>query len=95
MSLTVYQYDLAGLYQGMVKADESPREPGVYHLPARTTKTPPPGEWPEHQWPRYNGGAWQLVNRPTPPTEPEPGEDPAEKLRRFLEENPDVASMIS
>ena len=35
-SITVYQYDLAGLFQGTTEADESPLEPGVYHYPART-----------------------------------------------------------
>ncbi len=38
---TVYQYDLAGLYQNPTQADESPLEPGVYHIPARCTEIPP------------------------------------------------------
>ena len=92
-SQTVYQYDIAGLYLGPTEADESPLEPGVYHYPARTTATPPPDEWPEHQWPRWNGAEWQLINRPRAP-EPAPAADPAEKLRDFLEQNPDVAEMI-
>lgn len=94
MSITVYQYDLAGLFQGITEADESPLEPGVYHYPARTTATPPPDEWPEGRWPRWNGGEWQLVNRPRPPEPEAAAADPAEKLRRFLEENPDVAEMV-
>ncbi len=48
-SKTVFQFDIAGLYQGMTQADESPLEPGVFHLPGRTTETPPPEEWPEPQ----------------------------------------------
>ncbi|MDT0499718.1 MULTISPECIES: hypothetical protein [unclassified Halomonas] len=93
-SKTVYQYDLAGLYQGETQADESPLEPGVYLMPARTTEAAPPEEWPADRWPRWNGGEWQLVNRPRPPApEPEP-DDPALKLRRFLEVNPDVAEMV-
>lgn len=93
-SKTVFQYDIAGLYSGLTEADESPLEPGVTLMPARTTETPPPEEWPEGRWPRWNGAEWQLVNRPRMPEPEAPTEDPAAKLRRFLEENPDVAEMI-
>lgn len=89
--MIVYQYDHAGLYQGPTQADESPLEPGVYLFPARTTETPPPEAIPEDKWPRFNGAAWELVNRPRA------GEtdDPVEKLKQFLDANPDVAELLT
>jgi hypothetical protein len=51
---------------------------------------PPPGEVPADKWPRWNGRAWVLVNRPT--VNPPP--DPVEKLREFLAANPDVAALL-
>lgn len=91
MSKTAYQFDLAGLYQGTTVADESPLEPGIYLLPARCTLVSPP-ESTEGQWPRWNGAAWQLVNRPQPSAQPE--SDPVAKLREFLNANPDVAALL-
>ena len=54
--MIVYQYSPAGLYQGETVADESPLEPGVWLMPARTTRVAPPSEYPEERWPRWNGG---------------------------------------
>lgn len=88
--MIAYQYDHAGLYQGETKADESPLEPGVYLLPARCTLTPPPADVPEGQWPRWNGAAWGLANKP----QPAPAPDPVAKLAAFLNENPDVAALL-
>lgn len=88
--MLAYQYDTAGLYAGQTEADESPLEPGIYHLPARSTLEPPPAEWPDDRWPRFNGAAWDLVNKP----EPTAGPDPLAKLAAFLQENPDVAALI-
>lgn len=88
---TVYQYDLAGLYQNTTQADESPLEPGIYHIPARCTKVPPPEEIPDDKWPRWNGSEWELVNRPVPGEV----ENPVEKLQTFLDENPDVAALLN
>src|SRR5205085_1591947 len=59
-----YQLDAAGLFVCTTEADESPLEPGVWHMPAGTIDTPPPDEWPSDKWPRWNGHAWQLVPRP-------------------------------
>lgn len=89
--MLVYQYDHAGLYVAPTEADDSPLEPGHYLIPARCTETPPPDDVPEHQWPRWNGAAWELVNRPRA------GEtdDPVEKLKAFLADNPDVAELIT
>lgn len=89
--MIVYQYDHAGIYQGPTQADESPLEPGVYLVPARCTETPPPEEVPENKRPRFNGIAWELVNR----SQAEETVDPAEKLKQFLDANPDVANLVN
>ncbi|KTT31186.1 phage tail protein [Pseudomonas oryzihabitans] len=91
MDKIVYQIDQAGFYQGQTSADESPLEPGVYHLPARCVETPPPASWEDSQWPRWDGTAWRLVNRPKTLD----AEDPVDKLKAFLSANPDVAALIS
>lgn len=92
-SKSAYQYDFAGLYTGETVADESPLEPGVYHIPASCTLTPPPVGVPAGKWPRWNGAAWDLVNRPTPENDNTP--DPVAKLREFLAANPDVAALLN
>lgn len=91
---TVFQFDIAGLFTGSTLADESPLEPGVFLMPARTTEVPPPNEWPADAWPRWNGRAWALVVRPALPEARAPAEDPVAKLRAFLAENPDVAAIL-
>lgn len=90
--MIVHQYDLAGLYQGETIADQSPLEPGVWLLPARCTFVAPPQEIPGDRWPRWNGVAWDLVNRPRPSAPAE--EDPVAKLQAFLSANPDVAALL-
>lgn len=57
---TVYQYNHAGMYVGTTTADESPREPGIFLVPANATEIVIPESWPEDQWPRFNGANWQL-----------------------------------
>lgn len=88
---TVYQYDLAGVYIGTTQADESPLEPGVFHIPARCVQIAPPAVSGD-QWPRWNGAAWQIITL----RRPEAAEvaDPVAKLREFLNSNPDVAVML-
>lgn len=93
MSKTAYQFDPAGLYQGETAADESPLEPGVYLLPARCTLVAPPADVPDGKWPRWNGKAWDLVNRPAPAA-PANDNDPVAKLQAFLASNPDVAALL-
>ncbi|CAG2144384.1 hypothetical protein LMG31506_02994 [Cupriavidus yeoncheonensis] len=88
---TVYQLDVAGHFAGETLADESPLEPGVWLIPRGCIEIPPPNEWPEDKWPRWNGAEWQLVTKPQPAELP----DPAEKLRAFLQANPDVAALVS
>ncbi|MHB0819840.1 phage tail protein [Stutzerimonas stutzeri] len=89
-TIPAYQFDAAGIFRGETTADESPLEPGVYLLPAGCTRVPPPAEVPEGRWPRWNGVAWELVNKPQAPAAP----DPLAKLTAFLNENPDVAALI-
>lgn len=88
---TVYQTNFAGLFVGKTIADESPLEPGVYPLPAGCVETPPPEEWPEEKWPRWNGVRWDLIPKPAV-AEPKTA---AEKLAEFLQNNPDVQSLIN
>ena len=87
--MNAYQYNTAGFFEGQTVADESPLEPGVYLMPARTTLTAPPAEIPDGQWPRWNGSAWALVNKPVPVLV-----DPVAKLQAFLAANPDVSLML-
>lgn len=88
--MLAYQFDTAGLYIGQTEADESPLEAGVYLLPARSTLVAPPDTWPDDRWPRFDGLAWHLVNKPQPETEPAP----IAKLAQFLQQNPDVAALL-
>lgn len=90
---TAYQYDRAGLFAGTTEADESPLEPGVFLLPARCTFTAPPDSVPDDKWPRWNGRAWGLVNRPAPAASANDN-DPVAKLQAFLASNPDVAALL-
>lgn len=87
--MIAYQFNTAGFYEGPTEADESPLEPGVFLMPARTTLAAPPAEVPDGQWPRWNGSTWALVNKPQPLRV-----DPVAKLQAFLVANPDVASLL-
>lgn len=88
---TVYQYDPAGLYIGQTDADESPLEPGVFLIPARCVEVKPP-EHDGDQWPRWNGAKWELITV-SPSNDNQPA-SPVDKLREFLNANPDVAALI-
>jgi len=87
----VYQYNQAGLYVCKTAADESPLEPGVFLIPGNSTETAPPIEWPDDQWPRYNGVTWDLIPKPkvSEPISPE------QKLAEFLKSNPEVVALIN
>jgi hypothetical protein len=93
MSKPAYQFDRAGLYVGATVADESPMEPGVYLVPAGCTLDAPPAEVPDDKWPRWNGKAWNLVNRPATAATANDN-DPVAKLQAFLASNPDVAALL-
>ena len=89
--ITVHQFNRAGMYISATVADESPLQPGVFLMPGGTVTEAPPEDWPEHQWPRWNGSAWELIHRPTERNEP----TAVEKLAAFLEANPDVAALVT
>lgn len=88
----VYQYDVSGMFVGEVEADESPMEPGVFLIPARCVQVAPP-EVSGDQWPRWDGDKWQVIT--VNPVSYQTQNDPVEKLRSFLNANPDVAALIS
>lgn len=88
---TVYQYDLAGVYIGQTDADESPLEPGVFLIPARCVEVAPPN-FSGDQRPRWNGAKWELITV-SPANDNQPA-NPVDKLRDFLNANPDVAELI-
>lgn len=90
--MNAYQFDRAGLFVGTTEADESPLEPGVYLLPARSTLAAPPADVPAEQWPRWNGTRWELVAKPQPAAAND--NDPVAKLQAFLASNPDVAALL-
>lgn len=88
---TVYQHDLSGMYVGQTDADESPLEPGVFLIPARCVEVAPP-EYSGDQWPRWNGAKWELIT--VSPVNNNQPSSPVDKLREFLNANPDVAALI-
>lgn len=70
---TVVQLDSDGYFVGTTTADESPKEPGVYLMPAGTVDTEAPTV-PEGQKAKWNNG-WVFEDIPAPvdntPTEPD------------------------
>jgi hypothetical protein len=95
MSKTVYQANRYGMFCGETVADESPLEPGVYHLPAGTVETAPPASWPDDKWPRWNGSAWELVNRPQAPSAEARAKALAAQLTRLQEQMTALQKEIS
>lgn len=87
----VYQYDISGIYVGQTEADESPLEPGVFLIPARCVEMAPP-EPVGDKWPRWNGAKWELITV-SPANDNQPA-SAVDKLREFLNANPDVAALI-
>jgi hypothetical protein len=87
--MKVFQTDRSGHYVAESIADESPLEPGVFHMPAGCVTTPPP-DCAEGQWPRWNGAGWDVVTLPRAVKII----DPVAKLQAFLEANPDVAAIL-
>lgn len=87
----VYQFNSSGLYVCKTTADKSPREENVYLLPANSTETSPPESWLDDVWPRWNGIRWDLIPKPEV-AEPQTA---AEKLSEFLQNNPDVLTLIN
>ena len=60
MSKTVSQLNAEGFYVGPVEADESPAEPGVFHIPGGAVDHAPITV-PEGQRARWNGTGFDLI----------------------------------
>lgn len=84
-SKIVSQLDAQGYFVGATEADESPLEPGVYLLPARTVDVSPPDIPVGKQAKWLNGWVFEDVPPPvepltisqTPPVPTEPPTEPA------------------
>lgn len=74
---TVSQLDDDGFFVGVSVADESPLEPGVFHLPRNSVDIPPP-ELQSWQKARYVAGSWIIVE-PEPDVEEEPEDQEVEE----------------
>lgn len=84
----VYQTDQSGFFVGVVEADESPLEPGVFLIPAGCVEMPPP-QIPAGMAARWVNGKWVLetiqvapASPPEPAPEPEP-QTPERVLKAF------------
>jgi hypothetical protein len=69
--IVVCQLDGQGYFAGLTVADESPLEPGHFHIPGGCVRAEPP-EVPEGKRARWNGDSWTLEDPPQrPPRSPE------------------------
>lgn len=74
--MKIYHYHPeTGVYLGDGVADESPLEPGVFHIPAHATSTPPLPPYADNLV-VFRDGAWGYVHVEMP--EEEPVEEPVE-----------------
>lgn len=70
---TVYQCDDDGWFVGITTADESPEEPGVFHIPRNAYEDAPPVFKPgDGERVRRVARGWEIVKPETTPTTPEP-----------------------
>ena len=86
----VYQTDQSGFFVGVVAADESPLEPGVFLIPAGCVETPPP-QIPAGMAARWVNGKWVLETilvAPESPPEPKPAVVPLtpEQVQKAFED---------
>lgn len=78
----VSQLDENGFFVGPVVADESPREPGIFLLPAGAVDKAPPANIEPGKRYRVWGAGWRGEAMPAPEVPPEiPQLTPAEKRR--------------
>jgi hypothetical protein len=61
VKLKVYLYDRNGYYLGKEDAEESPKEPGVFLIPANATTIKPPATVGK-QIAKFSGGNWTIEN---------------------------------
>ena len=71
--MIAYQTNREGFFTGIVEADESPLEQGVYLIPAGAVEIEPPSFGPGSAA-RWTGDAWQIVALPDAPPAPTPAE---------------------
>jgi hypothetical protein len=60
MTMQIHNYDATGEYLNTTAADESPLEPGIYHLPSQTTALPLPTLLANEQA-VFVDGVWTVV----------------------------------
>jgi hypothetical protein len=91
---TVSQLDAAGYFIGPTISDESPRQPGVFLIPAGAVDSLPPNI-PQGQRALWNG-AWMLepIPMPPPPAAPPPPE-PLTDAQALLKIDADADRIIS
>ena len=98
--MIVYQTNHEGIFVGYVEADESPLEPGKYLLPGGCIKKEPP-TFSSPNRARWDKETEDWIIEPTPEEEievQEPSilpEAPLERLRMFLQNNPDIAKALT
>lgn len=71
-SKIVFQTNTLGFFVGVATADESPLEPGIFHIPAGCVEMPPPA-CTDKEIARWVSGAWlkeKLPEAPTPEEKP-------------------------
>ena len=79
---TVAQLNEEGYYTGPVEADESPLEPGVFHIPRNALDVPLP-QVPEGKVALWQNGQWVFVNPPDPEQEEPPLDGVPQVVTRF------------
>ena len=98
--MRVYQLNDDNLFVGPVIADESPLEPGVFHIPAGCVLKEPPSfavgkqaRWDEKK------DKWIIENTAKKKQEEALAQieamAPVDKLKKFLLENPDVVALMA
>lgn len=75
----VCQLNSSGVFVGMVQAQESPLEPGIYLIPGGAVDSPQP-EIPTNHYAQWNGAGFDILEIP-PEFEPEP--EPATELEPY------------
>lgn len=67
MSKTVYLFDKDGYFFESYEAQESPRDPGVFLTPKRSTDQKPP-TIPDGKRAQWDGKEWSVTEAPAPPS---------------------------
>lgn len=87
-----YQTDKNGWFVGVVEADESPLEKGVWHYPFGAVNIEPPISQDPTKHPRYINGSWILDD--IPKEEPTSFNDVEKKPDQFLQVSMRQARLI-